>query len=535
MSPEPALTSAKIKERLGDLPLAAELYWMLRRENGPASGGYNFETVRQNLPGWRAEVEQAREKITPVGSPRRIGLFSIQAFWIRHQLLMGLALAGVGHQVSLAYLPHGKYFRAASNFDLRRQDIYLKDILGLARPFVEPVSLYRMHSKKALPDSLKARIADLSTRDSQYILQREDISPESEIYRLRYERNTTAALSAMAWLEKARPDLLIIPNGSIMEYEAVYYTAHYLGVDTVTYEFSELSQRIWLAINADVMRQDTNELWNKRRDQPLTEAQWDAIRTLFAARKKPQLWENFVFRYQGAVSEGAQHLRASLGLDQRPLVLLPTNVLGDSVTLGRQVFSQSMTDWILRSIQYFAQRPDLQFVIRIHPGELMLDGPSMAEIICRELPTLPSHIHLVRADEKVNTYDLIEAADFGLVYTTTAGLEMAMCGVPVVVAGSAHYRQRGFTLDPQSWEAYLALLDSLPVGLQDYRMTQEKVELAWNYAYRYFYEFPHPYPWHLYNMDKDLHEWPLSRVLSQDGLEKFGATLDHLAGKPVTW
>ena len=48
---------------------------------------------------------------------------------------------------------------------------------------------------------------------------------------------------------------------------------------------------------------------------------------------------------------------------------------------------------------------------------------------------LPEHIHLVLADAKVNTYDIVEVADLGLVYTTTVGMEMVMSGVPVIVVG----------------------------------------------------------------------------------------------------
>ena len=58
---------------------------------------------------------------------------------------------------------------------------------------------------------------------------------------------------------------------------------------------------------------------------------------------------------------------------------------------------------------------------------------------------------MIAPTEKVNTYDLIAAADVGLVYTTTVGLEMAMCGIPVIVVGDTHYRERGFTNDPPSW------------------------------------------------------------------------------------
>ena len=46
-------------------------------------------------------------------------------------------------------------------------------------------------------------------------------------------------------------------------------------------------------------------------------------------------------RWQGVPSEGGEKVRPALGLDERPIVLLATNVIGDSLTLGRQVFSNS--------------------------------------------------------------------------------------------------------------------------------------------------------------------------------------------------
>ena len=84
-------------------------------------------------------------------------------------------------------------------------------------------------------------------------------------------------------------------------------------------------------------------------------------------------------------------------------------------------------------MQYFAGRPDIQFVIRVHPGEVLTHGLSMVEVVRQVLPTVPEHIRLIGPKDKVNTYDLIEVADLGLVYTTTVGLEMAMSGVPVIV------------------------------------------------------------------------------------------------------
>jgi capsule polysaccharide export protein KpsC/LpsZ len=254
------------------------------------------------------------------------------------------------------------------------------------------------------------------------------------------------------------------------------------------------------------MNQETDDLWAARRNLTLNEAQFEQIRSLFTARQRASLWENFSRRWQGIPSEGGQKVRRALGLDSRPVVLLATNVIGDSLTLGRQVFSDSMTEWLERTIRYFAGRSDVQFVVRIHPGEMITKGQSVADVVRRVLPELPEHIHLIPADGQVNTYDIVEIADLGLVYTTTVGMEMAISGVPAIVIGRTHYRGKGFTLDPDSWDAYFELLERVLASPECYRLSHTQVEFAWNYAYRFFFEYPHPFPWHLLHIWDDLAE-----------------------------
>jgi hypothetical protein len=270
------------------------------------------------------------------------------------------------------------------------------------------------------------------------------------------------------------------------------------------------------------MRQDTSELWAARQDTELNDEQLDQVRTLLAARQRASLWENFSRRWQGIPSQGGEQLRETLQLDLRPIVLLATNVIGDSLTLGRQVFSDSMTEWLERTLHFFAGIPNVQLVIRIHPGELITKGPSVADVVQRTFTQIPEHIHLIPSNAQVNTYDIIEIADFGLIYTTTVGMEMAMSGVPVMVIGNTHFRNRGFTLDPQSWENYFEILENVLKAPKDYSLTQQQVNLAWNYAFRFFFEYPQPFPWHLLHRWEDEKEWPISRVLSDEGQELFG-------------
>jgi hypothetical protein len=316
---------------------------------------------------------------------------------------------------------------------------------------------------------------------------------------------------------------------------AVYQAARWLGIPVVTYEFGEQSQRIWLAHNSEVMRQETDHLWEKRKQRPLTSGQWDQSRALFVSRQRASLWENFTRRWQGTPSQGGEQARQALGLDSRPVVVLAANVIGDSLTLGRQVFTDSMTGWLERTVLDFARRPQAQLVVRIHPGERYTQGPSVADIVRRALPNIPAHIHLVAAGDPINTYDLVEIADLGLVYTTTVGMEMAMSGAPVIPAGQTHYRGKGFTLDPTSWQDYFELLEQVLADPKGYRLPQEQVELAWNYAYRFFFEYPCPFPWHLLHFWEELESWPMQRVLSDEGQAEFGKTFRYLAGDARDW
>ncbi|HJW89436.1 MAG TPA: hypothetical protein VJ436_02220 [Anaerolineales bacterium] len=527
------ITRAAVKDFLGELPLAAETYWFLRQPGKPVRGFF-LKELQAVLPAWRDQAEQAA-RTAPAG--KRVLLFATLPYWISHATLLGLALAGLGHQVSLGYLPYGKWQKAVKPFDLRRHNLYARNLLRQAAPQLGASSFLDVKPAQGrLPGELEQSIAEVSLRDTQYTLQVEEVSLESELYRLRLARNTAAASAALAWFQAERPEVVIIPNGTILEFGAVYRVARYLGIPVTTYEFGEQRQRIWLAQDGEVMRQQTYALWAARGRQGLAPAQLEQVQALFAARQRGGLWQNFARRWQGVPSAGGEQARAALGLDGRPVVLLATNVIGDSLTLGRQVFSDSMTGWLERSLGFFAGHPEAQLVIRIHPGELVTRGPSVAQVVNRALPTgLPEHIHLVGADAVLNTYDLVEIADLGLVYTTTVGLEMAMSGVPVIAIGQTHYRGKGFTLDPDSWEAYFTLLEHALSAPGKLRLSPEQVELAWEYAYRFFFEYPHPFPWHMVHMWEDVDSWTLAQVLGQAGQAEFGTTFRYLVGEPVDW
>jgi len=521
----------RIKQTLGNIPLTAELYWWLRRTGKPPVSGYSLEKLQSSLPGWVTQAQTFQQPSTG----KRVLIFSMLPYWIEQTSMLALALAALGYHVSLAYLPYAHWKKPVARFDARRQNIYMREVLKPLETLLDLVPLLEAPQTKKLPPELSNQMDAAAFRDVQYSLLREDVDPNSELYQLRLERNTTHAGVLLQCLQDQAPHVVIVPNGSMLEFGITFKVAQYLNIAVMTYEFGEQSERMWLAQNADVMRQETEDLWIARREVPLTDAEWTRVKEMFAARQGGGIWENFARRWQGTASQGGEAVRECLGLDARPMVLLPTNVLGDSLTLGRHIFSKSMTEWLERTIEYFSSRKDVQFVIRVHPGETIGWGPSVYDILSEKFPDLPENIHLLPAGAEVNTYDLVNTADVGLVFTTTVGMEMAMSGLPVIVTGQTHYRNKGFTLDADSWDSYFGLLDRVLTSPERYRPSREQVEIAWTYAYRFFMEYPQPFPWHVQHFWDDVETWPLARVLSKDGLAQFGPSFRFLTGDPIEW
>ncbi len=515
-----------IKTILGETPFAAELYWRLRQNGKPVSESFSLRRTEKRLPGW-LEAVNASPYLAAGG--KRVLIFAALRYWIEHAALMGLALAGLGHRVTLAYLPYPNWRKPLSRFDVRRHNAYARHVLEQASPHLQAVSFLDVRPER-ISEVLTQEVREVSRRDVQYTLQVEAVDESAELFRLRMERNRAAAGAALAWLRAHPADVLLTPNGSILEMGAVYQAARSVELSVVTYEFGEQRGRIWLAQQGEVMRQETGALWQARQNLPLSQAQWQQARELFASRQRADLWQNFSRRWQGVPGQGGGRARAELGLDSRPVALLAANVIGDSLTLGRQVFIETMTEWLQETVTHFSLRPQVQLVVRIHPGERYTQGPSVADVVRQALPDLPEHIHLIPAAAPVNTYDLIEIADLGLVYTTTVGMEMAMSGVPVVVAGQTHYRGKGFTLDPDSWKAYYRMVDAALADPQAHRLSQAQAEQAWNYAYRFFFDYPRPFPWHLLHFWNELEEWPLERALSEEGQAQYGDTFRALVG-----
>ena len=531
------LNKTSLRNFIGELPLAAELDYALRQKNRPRKDHYNLSRLAKSLPKAVIQVKPLIEKAAP---GKNILFFATLHYWIEQAAYFSLTLAGLGHKVTLLTLPYAEWHKEMDKLTQKQRALHTRDTLSTLNPFVTHASFLDLKPAFALPAALQADVEEVSLWDAQYTLMREEVDMDAQkdrlLYELRLKRNTFAALAALEWMQTNKPDVVLIPNGLILEMGIVVRVARYLDIPAITFEFNDQREQIWLAQNTSIMRQDTDYLVRERCSLPMTDEMYERLADLENARRGARVWGKSKRLWQYVSAQGAEQTRKALGLDDRPVVLLAANVLGDSLTLGRNIFAESMSEWITRTVQYFAKRSDVQLVVRIHPGEKIVpQAKSMGTVVREALPEIPSHIHVIGALDNVNTYDLIEIANLGLAYTTTVGVETAMNGIPVISCGDTHYRDRGFTIDPNSWEEYFSRLEKVLSDLPAHRLTEQQIARAWNYAYRFFFEYPRPFPWRLMNFWDDLDVWPVEKVLSDEGMAQFGDTFRCLVGEPFTW
>jgi hypothetical protein len=224
----------------------------------------------------------------------------------------------------------------------------------------------------------------------------------------------------------------------------------------------------------------------------LTPAQ-DRELTTYLSGRRDGLFDWIVFHR--ARHQDPQAIAQRIGLDRsRPVVGLLTNVTWDAQLHYPANAFPNMLEWLVQTCEYFATRPDLQLLIRVHPAEISGFPPSRQPVLPelgRRLRHLAPNIVVVPPESDVSTYALMSLCNAAIIYGTKMGVELTSVGLPVIVAGEAWIRNKGLTYDACSPAEYFALLAQLP-----FRGRVEGAQLARarRYAYHFFFNRMIPLP-----------------------------------------
>jgi len=194
-------------------------------------------------------------------------------------------------------------------------------------------------------------------------------------------------------------------------------------------------------------------------------------------------------------SQDPAAIAKQIGLDpSKPVIGLLTNVSWDAQLHYPANAFPNMLEWLVQTCEYFATRPDLQLLIRVHPAEISGFPPSRQPILTelrKRLPRLAANIIVVPPESGLSTYALMSLCNSAIIYGTKMGVELTSVGLPVIVAGEAWIRNKGITLDASSPEEYFRLLAQLPIPE---RLAPPQLARARRYAYHFFFNRMIPLP-----------------------------------------
>ena len=288
-------------------------------------------------------------------------------------------------------------------------------------------------------------------------------------------------------LQLFRPDVVVMLNGLFMEERVTWAVSDRQGCRCVFFEKGRDAGTVFLSHGTSAPRYDIRTTWDHAGQTSLNEEQRQAILNLMNRRVRG---EQMVETYWAAKESDEEKIRQHLRLDLKsPLAVLFTNVVWDTAMQDRDTVFDGMLDWLQTTIQLFRTHPQWTLIIRIHPAETQVPGREshdrVAEWIQQDLGSVPENIRLVLPEAPIDSYVLIRMAQVGLVYASTVGLEMAVAGTPVVVAGDAHYSGKGFTYDPSHREDYANQVETLMTE-QRAIPRETQVDLALSYAHIFF-------------------------------------------------
>jgi hypothetical protein len=304
---------------------------------------------------------------------------------------------------------------------------------------------------------------------------------------LTYRRFLRSARRIVQGLERAldrlQPEVLLLLNGLFLFEGLAWAIAERRGIPVVTYERGFIKETLLFRRGVAACFGDVSHVWAHVSTTPLSgdeEAELDAYLEdrQQGRRTIDRYWVDPQFR----LVDRTEHRR---------LAVLFSNLTWDSAVIGQEVAFASLQEWLAAAIRIFAARPEHDLIVRIHPAEVKLPGKQtrepLADFLAAEFPDLPPNVRVIGAADPTSSYPLMEAADVGLVFSSTTGLELALHGTPVVVAGRPHYRDKGFTVDVSTPDEFEHRLDAV---LSDPRAAAPDLDLARRYAYLFFFRAP---------------------------------------------
>jgi len=298
-------------------------------------------------------------------------------------------------------------------------------------------------------------------------------------------------------LAEFAPDVFVVFNGRQSSTRVALELARGRGIRVVLHERGLRPETLTLVENVSCTSlEPIRTCWRQWGDVPLTRDELEDVVRLMAAREHGR---DLGWAALSAPLQPLDEVRARLGLraDKPTWVLFTSSddeIAGDVDYASRFA---SQREWIERTIEHARCNEQIDLVIRVHPntGSRRSTGANRVQLeeMRRLGENLPPNVRMIDPDEEISAYSLMDLCSVGLVWVSTAGLELACKGKAVVVAAGNRIAGTSFVHTIADGSRYEETLDSL-LRLEVAAVSAEIKRRALRFAYCLFFRLCIPFP-----------------------------------------
>ncbi len=458
------------------------------------------------------------------------------------ELTLAVLFASRGHEVTIGYIPKLRSPIKPPLKDHLSAATYLAESLGRVekasggRIKVFDLTKFESHGTPIDEDFLSRQIrSDLVMRLRQETpnLGHGEAAEAAKYYEQLGRYTQRLAYGFLAPRAQSF-DLCILSNGTTFESAQISCVLRRLGMDFNTIEkFAFRGVRV--LNHGDNFRafNDLDAMWRHRDALGYTDPSFKtaAVRRALDLMNERRgsskaTWAWALQRAPGQDADAAMH---EAGIDQKkPFVLVCTNVPYDAGYERLTRIFPNMRTWLIETVRALLSEGDLQVVVRCHPGEAAhYGGRETSHENLAQAGFLPGgRLVVIPGYQSTNTYGLMERCKFGVVFSSTTGLELTMLGKPTLAGSDVYYGKRGFTVDVDSREEYMLELRRLCAQTDGETLSKSQAEDAALFHFLLHFMWQWPYP---YDKGSDIVRRPLANLLAGSEMETYNPTIDALA------
>jgi len=320
-----------------------------------------------------------------------------------------------------------------------------------------------------------------------FIIEKKDLKKDYEILLRKYfYAGLVNTFISDAVIKKFNPVSIYGSHGVYVDYSPVILMAFMKKIPALVWSsgFKDFLHYFTIPKKAHKLefRGITQPEWEKRLNKPLTANENKTLDDYIHHRFNKGNKRDFL---NVTLPETEESLKKKIGInDDKRIIGLFTHVNWDtSFDVSTMIFDNA-NDWMRETLKLVFENTDVNWVIRIHPGEKLSGSLSTTDDFIKEnYKKIPDHVKILWSDSEINSMGLYKLIDAGITLFGTIGSELPLMGKPVITGGEAHFSNKGFTHDAKSKEEYATMLRNI----KDIKsLTEDQTTIARQYAYSFF-------------------------------------------------